>query len=291
MYEFQVLWTGKYYQSWENEAHSHSFFQMIAITKGEGCVEVDGCSYQARPPMVFLIRPHQTHAVRRPKNAPAPQLMDIKFNVNDEQLRRDLEMMDSCWEPENFRRFQKTFDYILKESEEKGNYYYQRISYHFGLLLTDALLERLEKKEVETVADAALEPVGIHNGIDMDSLIRHIHQNYAHIISLNDLAAMTNTSKTTLIQVFKSVYGTTPIKYLNDLRLEKAKELLVNTDANVGEISELIGFQSIHYFSRYFKNREGIPPNEFRLRHSKSHFYTYRLPNDAEQEKLEDMTK
>ena len=60
------------------------------------------------------------------------------------------------------------------------------------------------------------------------------------------------------------MYGTTPIRYINRIRLRKAKELLVNTDTSVSEIADLVGFQSIHYFSRFFQSEgklhaHGIP--------------------------------
>jgi AraC-like DNA-binding protein len=67
----------------------------------------------------------------------------------------------------------------------------------------------------------------------------------------------------------------TPILYLNWIRIEKAKDLLENTDTSISEISELIGFQSIHYFSRYFKKKENCTPTEYRIRHSQNKYYSF----------------
>ena len=70
------------------------------------------------------------------------------------------------------------------------------------------------------------------------------------------------------------MYGTTPIKYINNLRMKKAKELLANSDMSISEISELVGFQSIHYFSRNFKEREGCAPLAYRRKHQDSRYIT-----------------
>lgn len=284
MYDCHVLWTGKYYQSWENETHAHSYYQIIAGMKGEGTIEIGAKSYPVGERRIFLIPPQLPHAIRRQEGSQPPQLMDIKFNVNDEPLRKDLAGLDTCLESVDFNRFQKTFGHILQESEERKPYYYQRICYHFGLLLTNILRDTMGQSSKGEETDMVAQPGGGRGSVGMDRLIQYMNQNYAENISLAGLAEMANISKTTLIQVFKSTYGTTPIKYIISVRLEKAKELLTNTEATVGEISELIGFQSIHYFSRYFKSREGVSPNEYRLRHSKSHFYTYRLPADGKEE-------
>lgn len=61
--------------------------------------------------------------------------------------------------------------------------------------------------------------------------------------------------------------GTTPVQYINRMRLRKAKELLATTDKSITEIAMTAGFQSIHYFSRYFKEKERISPLLYRERH------------------------
>lgn len=289
MYDFRVLWTGKYYQSWENNAHSHGFFQMIAAAKGSGVIELGGQSYEFTEHEIFLIPPHVRHAVQQQSPAAMPLLLDVKFSVSDEDILSDLSQLPPCLRLSNFALFQSYFDCILRESELRRPYYYQCICHYFGLLMSVLLREGLGHTCSEAPLLTSDTAVGRYNCIDMDALLQYIQQNFASIISLEDLASIANISKTTLIQAFKTTLGTTPINYINAIRLAKSKELLVNTDSAIGEISELIGFQSLHYFSRYFKAQEGISPTEYRLRHSKSRFYSYRVP--VADDSFEDFTK
>ena len=113
-----------------------------------------------------------------------------------------------------------------------------------------------------------------YKGLPVCQLLAYINQNFNRIISLDDLTHFAHVSKTTLIDLFKELYGTTPIRYLNNLRMEKARELLANSDLSIGEISELVGFQSIHYFSRSFKEREGCTPLCYRKTHQDSRYIT-----------------
>ncbi|MEO6630495.1 MAG: AraC family transcriptional regulator [Mucilaginibacter sp.] len=69
-------------------------------------------------------------------------------------------------------------------------------------------------------------------------------------------------------KLFKQVTGLSPNQYQLDLRLDKAKELLIATNLTINEIAFQTGFESIFYFSRLFKNKNGIPPKEFRSRNT-----------------------
>ena len=65
-------------------------------------------------------------------------------------------------------------------------------------------------------------------------------------------------------QLFKSAYGMTPIDFLTRKRLQKARQLLVETDAPIGDIAQRCGFSSLYYFSRVFKASQGQSPSEYR---------------------------
>ena len=85
--------------------------------------------------------------------------------------------------------------------------------------------------------------------------------------SLNALAVSLGVSRVQLCQKFHSELGTTPIKYVTALRLEKAKKLLVETNLTLDQISECCGYQNGFYLSRVFKNNCGVTPKQYRLEH------------------------
>ena len=65
-------------------------------------------------------------------------------------------------------------------------------------------------------------------------------------------------------RMFKKYTGLSPNQYHLGLRIQKSKELILYSDKSIKEIALELGFESIHYFSRIFKNKEGVSPSSLR---------------------------
>lgn len=97
--------------------------------------------------------------------------------------------------------------------------------------------------------------------------ISYIMQNYSKPITLDELAAYCNVSKQQLIRCFKSELNTTPIKYITEYKISRAKDLLFNyPHLSIGEISAELGFDNQHYFSKVFTKTAGESPSAYRER-------------------------
>lgn len=82
--------------------------------------------------------------------------------------------------------------------------------------------------------------------------------------SIQQIAAHANVSQVYLRRMFHSVLNTSPVKYLNYLRLEKAKNMLLTSNYSITEIAAACGIPDPYYFSRLFKNEIGMTPSQFR---------------------------
>ena len=94
--------------------------------------------------------------------------------------------------------------------------------------------------------------------------------NYANKITLDDLSARFFVNKYYLTRVFKEQYGQSITSYLLSIRITKAKELLRFSDMTVEEIGMESGLGALHYFSRVFREVEGMPPSKYREQWRKS---------------------
>ena len=102
-------------------------------------------------------------------------------------------------------------------------------------------------------------------GPDIASMLMHYLQtDYSTKISLEDMAKTANCHPTHVIRCFNKKYQTTPIKALINIRLQKAKELLRTTNLSCEDIAYRVGFSSASYFSKLFKERNMITPQEYR---------------------------
>lgn len=92
----------------------------------------------------------------------------------------------------------------------------------------------------------------------------YIRSNYSRDISLDDVSRVVNISPYYFSKIFKESTGENFIEYLTGIRIDKAKELLGNTELSMKEICAMVGYSEPNYFSRSFKKNVGITPTEYR---------------------------
>lgn len=93
---------------------------------------------------------------------------------------------------------------------------------------------------------------------------KYIQENYAREISLDDVSREVNVSPYYFSKLFKEEVGRNFIDYLTELRIEKAKEMLLDQTMTVKEAGARAGYADQNYFSRIFKKQTGMTPRQFR---------------------------
>ncbi|HUC91522.1 MAG TPA: response regulator [Paenibacillus sp.] len=91
-----------------------------------------------------------------------------------------------------------------------------------------------------------------------------IKDNLNRKLSIKSISDQVYMNPTYFCEVFKKQTGKTVLDYITDVRLEKARQLLLETDMKIGKISELLGYQDTKYFSRLFKQKWGRLPSEYK---------------------------
>ena len=99
---------------------------------------------------------------------------------------------------------------------------------------------------------------------NLDPIRNYLDKHYTEKVSLDALADQFFISKFYLTRVFKEQYGVSINTYVLNLRITKAKQMLRFTDKKLEDIGYQCGLGAPHYFSRIFKQIEGITPSEFR---------------------------
>lgn len=92
----------------------------------------------------------------------------------------------------------------------------------------------------------------------------YVEKSYMNEISLSHIAEYTGLSVSHFCALFKQNVGDSFVNYMNRYRIDRAKQLLLEPDLKIYEVADLVGFSSLPYFNRVFKNVTRMSPNEFR---------------------------
>ena len=102
------------------------------------------------------------------------------------------------------------------------------------------------------------------SGLGLSKSIRYIHENYTQSIKIEDLAKIEAICLTLFNRKFKAETGTTPSKYIINLRMRMAIELLETSSLSIKEISAMVGYSNFNFFTRIFKSFTGKSPTQYR---------------------------
>jgi AraC-like DNA-binding protein len=185
------------------------------------------------------------------KNNPSLDLLScFKQNINVLRLNvKDQNLVESI---------------LLNMINEKEN----QLAAH-DLYLKVLLLELLifVNRNIENYSLKQLEYANpVHKKIS--EITRYINSNYGEPITLKQISDHFYISPFYLSRTFREVTGFTFLEYLNSVRIKESQKLLIDTDLNITEISERVGFQSTTSFGRVFKSINNISPLQFRKKHS-----------------------
>ncbi len=239
------------------DLHSHPHYEIYYLSKGEREFLLSNALYKLQAPIVIVIPPHAMHkteggAFERYNINVTPSYLD-PFQTDTLQ-KKSLQIIRPNKNEKN--EFKKLFEeFLLLDKRQKYAKYIQKTLFSYIILQLNKLDEPTlppkasEKTIVPTLVLKAIDYLNVH---------------YADKLTLDSLANEFFVSKGTLIYNFKKYTNCSPIDFLLNVRLTKAKELLLNTKKYIEEISELCGFSSSNYFGLIFKQKEGLSPANYR---------------------------
>ena len=130
-------------------------------------------------------------------------------------------------------------------------------------ILYDIIFEMVKEYESEYMAKNTFEL--------LNPAIEYIHKEYSNDnINISNLAKLCGISETYFRRIFFKCFGVSPIKYINTLKISRAKELIKSDLYTISEVAITSGFQNESYFSRKFKQETGLSPLAYSSEYLKS---------------------
>lgn len=238
------------------DEHFHEFFHAIYVMKGAGAIRIDGRPYQLQPRQFYLLAPGKKHAFW---NDQAEKLItfEVKFEFSDSNFTAEMAILPECLNAGDTPVLS-----VLSNIRREFN----------GKRADSSELIALQMQEVflylQRCANASGQKTVHGDSEDLAEVIEYLEKNPDSGLSLQELAQIACLEKTYFLKKFKRITGLTPMIYLRNQKLKKAKDLLIYSDMNITQVSEALGFQSVHYFSRLFSKETGVSPSQYKKAHS-----------------------
>lgn len=247
--------------------HSHEFAELTFLLSGKGSYHIEGQNYTVEEGDLIICSPgvmHQSmeanekepivefvtgftnfHLKGMPENSIV--LPDGKYILRMSSESRK-ELTNHCMEM------------ITEYNGDKiGKYFMLQATLMQILIL---IIRELQPSKVKEL-DCHLESYG--RNYVVKKMVNYLNENYAKKISLDLIANNLYLSPVYISKLFKEVIGEAPINYLIRIRLDMAKEMLIEKEnTSIKEIASLVGYEDVYHFSKLFKKHYGTSPLNYR---------------------------
>lgn len=247
----------KFYQekgtNYNFSGEKHSYWELTYVDKGELLTTIDGVSYHLKQGDLIFYAPMQFHTQSTFEKISSSYLtINFKMNFNHADLL--------CNKIFSIQRDSYFIVTRLIEELSNNNLYSDDLSLCYLKELIIQML-RLDNSHFHSKPTTHMQQT--YENELLNDILLYIDDNIYEKISVSTLCEHFCISTSMLHSLFRKNMNNTAKNYINELKLSKSKELIRNSTHTLSEISEMLGFSSIHYFSKKFKSYFNISPTEY----------------------------
>ncbi len=246
--------------------HSHSILEIAYILSGKGQYLIDGVTYDVKQGDLLVCNPGVMHQsiITNPSDPTlefVAGITDLHFlNMEPNSLTLPNGPVLSL-SNEVKREISRCCYEIIDENmaPQSGRYYLVQAQMMKILIL---LYRAVAEKPRDEVVGIPFESYS--KSYVVQKIIQYLKSNYSQHISLDGIAQNMYLSPVYISKIFKEKTGDSPINYLIQIRLAKAKEMLEENRGSIRTIAAQVGYDDVYHFSKLFKKYYGVSPLYYR---------------------------
>lgn len=251
--QISVVSYGTVNQGWSASNFTSDFNRLYYICHGQGIVKVGQREYRPRPGQLVLLPAGQRLSYSH-CGEPYYTKYWIHFTatIGDLHLFQVLDMpycvdVDPDWDMDNrLRALADTFHSTAHTA---------LLGAKVGLMDILTMILHKQQDRITLTASASI--------VKLENVLNYIDRNLLEPLSVEELAEIAHFHPNYFIPYFKRFIGLSPIQYINKLRMDRAKDLLLANEKSVSEIAADLGLQP-YYFSRMFRQHTGYSPSDYK---------------------------
>lgn len=246
-----------------HELHRHDFYFILAIQNGKGVHEIDFEEYKVSNGSIFFLRPGQVHQLELKAGSEGYLLeFDTEFyhpqNLSVNQRLRKASSKSHCkLETARFNRLHALLTSMFQESADKEDGYRDAIKANLDLFFIEYVRQSADPKQQSTARNSYAQD-------RYEEFMDLVNKNISSAKQVSQYCNLMNLSLYQLNEITKSAVGKTASEMINDHIMLEAKRYLMATSNQVKEIADILGYEDVSYFIRFFKKHSGHSPETFR---------------------------
>lgn len=250
--------------------HWHEKLEFLYFVKGEGIVSCNAKRIPVSPGVLAVVNSNEMHDITA-----ITEKLEYYCIIIDNLLFKSLHT-DICETKyinpiycnlilfenrvENDHSVNECIKSIIDEFKVKATGYELSVKSYIFRLIVLLLRNYTNRLLTPQEYNARVKNLNIIN-----SVLQYMEKNFNEAITVEELSKKAQLSKYYFLRLFKKTTGKSVIDYLNYVRINKAEEILAQSDKNIIETAFLCGFNDANYFSRVFKKYKGVSPSRIRL--------------------------
>lgn len=243
--------------------HHHDNHQILYAIEGEGTISIDHQEYRISQDQGAFLAPYSPHSIYSQTSL---TLLVLAFDIDslasfgNDELQRNFFHSSRFFNPDLIAssELRQLLRKMIYEQTSKDSLSGWALKIHLlHILLT--LMRFIERSRILD-----------KNSLRTETIKNYIDTHYYEPITANDIADKLGISTRYVNTIFKETYQKTPMQYLMEVRIERAKVLLSETDKEIITICFEVGYETLSTFYRTFKNTTNMSPKQYRDMRGKS---------------------
>ncbi len=248
----------------------HDFWELVYADKEELLITAGAHEHMLKAGQFYLHRPMEFHNLRCNGENAANSFI-ISFTSDSPSLYSI--SGKALWCPENCKKFMAT---IVKESHRAFSTPLGKLHTHQLIRQEDPLFgaEQLIQVQLEEFLIRLIRECGSASPAEEDlsenetnsrlaTICRYLEENVENKLSFGDVCQQFSMSESSLKKLFREGIGCGAIDYYNRCKIDRAKQLIREKNINFTEIADRLGYNSVQFFSRRFKQSTGMTPSQY----------------------------
>lgn len=255
-----------YYYSIRNAGYhfkgeKHNYFELTYVDRGTLFTTVEGKRYELKEKELMIYGPGQFHTQDIPEGCSCSYvtiIFDMETVVYDEESTHYELLLNKVF------GYDKKIYTLIKTFVTEST---SQIPYMNSLmlcLLQETIIRLLQSEFIGKKNDRPVTGARQHYQDELlEKILAYIDETIYEPLSIAELCQKFSMSRSSLQILFKENMDISPKKYINEMKLEKSRQMICENKYTISEIALMLGFNSIHYFSRAFTQKYHMAPSEY----------------------------